>query len=80
MSRFSRITAAKIKRKIRISNRHCHSKFPRRGSKTKYEKKNLKSGLWKKREKFVVLTNDITQNFLEIEGEVKQNTKRNTES
>ena len=80
MSRFSRITAAKIKRKIRISNRQCHSKFPRRGSKTKYEKKNLKSGLWKKREKFVVLTNDITQNFLEIEGEVKQNTKRNTES
>ena len=46
MSRFSRITAAKIKRKIRISNRHCHSKFPTRGSKTKYEKKNLKSGLW----------------------------------
>ena len=80
MSRFSRITAAKIKRKIRISNRQCQSKFPRRGSKTKYEKKNLKSGLWKKREKFVVLTNDITQNFLEIEGEVKQNTKRNTES
>ena len=46
MSRFFRITAAKIKRKIRISNRHCHSKFPTRGSKTKYEKKNLKSGLW----------------------------------
>ena len=46
MSRFSRITAAKIKRKIRISNRHCLSKFPRKGSKTKYEKKNLKSDLW----------------------------------
>ena len=44
MSRFSRITAAKIKRKVRISNRQCHSKFPRRGSKTKYEKKNLKLG------------------------------------
>ena len=47
MLKFSWIMAAKKKqRKIRISNRQCHSKFPRRGSKTKYEKKNLKSGLW----------------------------------
>ena len=47
MSRFSRIMAAKKKKKkIRISNRQCHSKFPRKGSKTKYEKKNLKSDLW----------------------------------
>ena len=36
----------KKKKKIRISNRQCHSKFPRKGSKTKYEKKNLKSDLW----------------------------------
>ena len=36
----------KKKKKIGISNRQCHSKFPRKGSKTKYEKKNLKSDLW----------------------------------
>ena len=35
----------KKERKIRISNRQCHSKFSRKGSKTKYEKKNLKSDL-----------------------------------
>ena len=28
--------------KIRISSRQCHSKLPRKGSETKYEKKNLK--------------------------------------
>ena len=46
MSRFSRIMAAK-KKKIRISNRQCHSKFPGRGSKTKYEKKpKVRSLTW----------------------------------
>ena len=38
----------KERRKIRISNRQCHSKFLRRGSKTKYEKKKpkVRSSTW----------------------------------
>ena len=39
---FLELWLLKKQRKIRISRRQCHSKFPRKGSKTKYEKKNLK--------------------------------------